>query len=226
MTDLYLYEDLLLLALHDEQGTVRLGVSDAHAMAGALLAELVMMGRLKTSGESLEVEVVDGAPIGDALLDQVLDFVRESKEPKPLRHWLSHITHWKNLRERVADQLCDRGLIERKDETVFFVFKKTTFPELDGTHERTIVDHLRRVIFEDVQDVDARTVMMLSLAFHTRILEVVFDSKELAGRKQRIQSVIQGDASGEVVATLIQEMQMAAMLPMLFMPVVMPMIFK
>jgi len=220
MTDLYLYEDLLLLALHDEKGTVRLGVSDGHAMAGAMLAELVMMGRLRAVGEDMEVEVQDGAPIGDVLLDEVLDFVRDSKKPKPLKHWISKVSYWKNLRVRVADQLCERGLIERKDETVFFVFSKTTFPEVDGAHEQTIVEHLRRVIFEDVQGVDARTVVMLSLAFHTEILEVVFDRKDLKARKERIESVIEGDASGEVAATLIQELQIAALVPILFTPII------
>lgn len=220
MTDLYLYEDLLLLALHDQKGTVRLGVSDGHAMAGAMLAELVMMERLTTLGEDHEVEVVDATPIGDDLLDEVLELVADSAKPRTLKHWLSQISMWKGLRERVADQLCERGLIERKDQTVFFLFHKTTFPEADGTHERSIMDHLEQVIFEDGDDIDARTVAMLSLAHHTNILPFVFDAKDLKRRKDRIQRVIEGDASGELAAALIQELQMAVLLPILFMTVI------
>lgn len=77
---------------------------------------------------------------------------------------------------------------------------------------------LRSVIFEEAQDVDACTVVLQSLTFHTEILEVVFERKYL---ERRIERVIAGETPGAAVGSLIQELQMAAVVPILFIPIIM-----
>ena len=45
-SNLFLYEEIMLLALRDEKGTIASGAMYQHAIGGAVLAELLMTGRL------------------------------------------------------------------------------------------------------------------------------------------------------------------------------------
>ena len=49
-TNLQFREEIMLLALKDEEGTTASGTRCAHAVGGAVLAELLMTGRIEVDG--------------------------------------------------------------------------------------------------------------------------------------------------------------------------------
>ncbi|MFF4620108.1 GPP34 family phosphoprotein [Nonomuraea jabiensis] len=79
-------EELLLLAYNDEKGTQLVsGTQLDPALAGALLAELAVNGRLELSDK--KVTVKDPSPLGDSELDATLARItEEGKERKPDDH--------------------------------------------------------------------------------------------------------------------------------------------
>ena len=80
--DLTLYEEILLLALKDEEGTVAFGVMLSQALGGAILAELLLEGRLETTKDkSPKIKAVGRTPLGDPILDNALGLVRAAKKP-------------------------------------------------------------------------------------------------------------------------------------------------
>ena len=70
---------------------------------------------------------------------------------------------------------------------------------------------MRKAIFTDTQDIDPRTVVIISLAKSADLLKMVFDKKELKIRKQRIEEIINGEVVGKATAEAIQAMQAAVM---------------
>ena len=60
-------------------------------------------------------------------------------------------------------------------------------------------------------DVDARTVVLLSLAKSANILPFIFGKKEIKQRKKRIEQIVNGDIAGKVTKEAIDAMQAAVM---------------
>lgn len=233
MTDprsLHLYEQIVLLALRDEEGTYVNSAWNTQALAGALLAELVLEGQLAPvdgggkGGD--ELEVASEEPLGDPLLDECLRTVATAGKRRTMKAWLAKIASWKDLKPRAAESLCARGILRSDTDRVLLFFERQVWPEADPEPERALVERLRRVIFEDADDVDARTVVLLSLAWRTSILDAVFGKKELKARKQRLERVVNGEASGKAAKAVVEEVQAVVFLttviiPAVIMPVVM-----
>jgi hypothetical protein len=89
MRGLNVAEELLLLSLHDVKGTVHCTASHAlpYGIAGALLAELAISGRLRA--DEKQIIVVDRAATGDALLDEALGLVHDVEIPREPVYWVN-----------------------------------------------------------------------------------------------------------------------------------------
>jgi len=212
-TNLFLHEEIMLLALRDEEGTIASGTMYQYAIGAAVLAELLLNKRIAV-GEPRRKKLVDlisSQPIGEPLIDQYLEKICNAKRRASLQTWVSRFAGVKNLKHRVAQQLCDRGILRATEDTIFLLFSRKIYPELNPVPERRLIERLRQAIFTDSGDVDPRTVVLVSLANSTGLLKVVFDKKELKGRKARIKEIIDGEITGKAAKEAIQAMQAAVM---------------
>jgi len=207
-----LHEEVLLLALRDDEGTVASGTMYQYAVAGAILSELMLQGRIAVddSGRKKLARVIDPRPTGAPLLDECLDKIAATR-PKPLDDWVGKFANIKNLKHRVAVRLCDRGILREEEGKILLVFTRTIYPETDPRPEQEIIERLRRAVFTDTRDLDPRTVVLVSLANSAGILKVVFDKKELKRRKERLEQVINGELMGKAAQEAIQAMEAAVM---------------
>jgi Golgi phosphoprotein 3 len=213
-SQLYLHQEILLLALRDEKGTIASGTLYQYAIGGAVLAELLLgeRVRLEASNKKQMVTLVDSTPIGAAVVDECLETVGTAKRRATAQTWVSKFAGLKNLKHRVAEGLCDRGILKEEDAKVLLLFTRKTYPELDPEPERELVERLRQAIFTDTDDVEARTVVLASLANSAGVLRVAFDKKELKGRKDRIEQIVNGEVTGKATQEAIQAMQAAVMM--------------
>jgi len=207
-----LHEEVLLLALRDDEGTIASGTMYQYAIAGAVLAELVLQGRVKVdeSKRRKRAIVADPRPTGAPLLDECLEKIAATK-PKGLDHWVGKFAGIGGLKHRVAERLCDRGILREEEGKVLLLFTRRVYTETDPRPEYEIVERLRRAIFTDTRDLGPRTAVLVSLADATGILKVVFDKKELKARKARIEQVVNGEVMGEAAKEAIQAMHAAVM---------------
>ena len=207
-TDLFLHEELMLLALRDEEGTIAAGSMYHYAIGGAVLAELLLRGRIEVEEPKKKlVNLISADPLGDPLIDECLDRISSAKRRESAQTWVSRFAGIKNLKHRVAEQLCQRGILRPEESKVLLVFSRRTYPEANPQPERELIERLRRAIFTDTEDLDPRTVVLVSLANGTGMLESVFDRKELKSRKGRIEEMISGEMAGEAARAAVETMQ-------------------
>jgi len=109
----------------------------------------------------------------------------------------------------MAQQLINRGILRADEDKVFLIFTRKIYPEVNPEPERKLIDRLHRAIFMDAEEVDPRTVVLLSLANTTGLLKIVFDKKKLKTRKKRINQVINGEVTGKATKEAIEAMQAA-----------------
>ena len=212
----------MLLALNDDKGTLAMGACWQQAVGGAILSELLLTGRLAVEKEKKKsfARVVDPTPLGDPVLDECLQMVRDRKKRHQLGPWVSRFANVKHLWKRVTAQLCRRGILREDEGRVLLLFKRKVYPEVDPAPERAIVARLRKAIFTSSHDLDPRTVVLVALAHHAGLLHGCFDKKRLKERKKRIETITSGDVAAAATKEAIEAVQAAVMVAVI-MPAVM-----
>ncbi len=243
---LWFHEEILLLALRDEKGTIEFKASQyGMAMAGGMIADLLMGKRIalepKKSSSFLSfsfgsrnrkrgkempatspsdlVDLTDSKRFGEDVLDECLDKLAQAKRRASIQTWVTRFAHIKRLKHRSAEGLCKRGILREEEGRVLLVFSRKTYPELNSQPERALIERLKAAIFTGKMDLDARTVVLLSLANSAGLLKIPFAARDLRQRKQRIKEIVAGDAIGKATQQAIQAAQaavaVAAMVPIM-----------
>lgn len=211
-SELFLHEEILLLALHDEKGTIAMDSNYTYAVAGALIAELIVRRRIEVvSGKKRFVQVVSPTPVGEPLLDEALARIAGAKRRAVISTWVSRLAGTRKQRDRIAEGLRRRGILRFEEREVLLVFSRKTWPVVDPEPERRIVERLRSAIF-DGQTPDARTTVLLSLTDRAGILSRVFDRKALKERKRRIAELVADESIGADVKQAIEAAQAVAIM--------------
>lgn len=210
--NLHLYEEITLLALREEAGTVIGSSTYPYAVAGALAAELLLAGRIRVEDSKKHlVEIVSDARLDDPLLDECLQRIKTATRRAKLRDWVSRFSRIKNLKGRAAGSLCRRGILHVEEQAVLLIFRQKIYPEMDPRPEREIIGRLRKAIFNDTRQVDASTVVLIALAQSAELLGAHFQRGELRARKGRIKELTSGNVAGKATKEAIQAMQAAVM---------------
>lgn len=208
---LLLHEEIMLLAIRDEDGLFATGFVE-QVVAGAILAELMLDQWIRIQDDKKKhVELLIHKPFGDPIIDQCLQLMREADKPIGLKTWLERFSRIKELRHQVAKQLCKRGILRADEESVLWVFKRRVYPELNPEPEYEIIERLRLAIFREDTNVDVRTAVLVSLAKSADILHIPFSRKALKPHKERIKRIARGEVVGQTTQEVITAMQMAMM---------------
>jgi hypothetical protein len=205
MSELTFTEEIVLLALDDKTGAqLQLSVTALnYALAGAVLADLALAGKIDTDTERLTV--LDPSPTGDPLLDPWLALIAGEPKVHPVAWWLFTLAERRTEIEQPAlDRLVARGILRREDKKLLWVIGLRRYPTVDG-HERTEVrTRLGQLILgEDLPD--PRDATLLSLLRGCRLTDHIFDGPEFATRDQRLATLAKMDLVGREVASATTE---------------------
>jgi hypothetical protein len=128
-----------------------------------------------------------------------------------MQTWVTRFANMKNLKHRVAEQLCRRGILRAGEDKVLLIFTRRIYPEMNPAPERQLIQRLRKAIFTGTRDLDPRTVVLVSLANAAGLLRVTFDKRRLKERKDRIERIVNGEITGKAARAAIEAMQAAIM---------------
>ena len=211
-TELHLHEQLMLLALRDEKGTLESKASMySYALGGAMLAELSLRGKIRIGDDKKAfVDLIDRSPLGEPVLDECLDRVATAKRRARATTWVQRFAQVKRLRHRVAQGLCRRGILRDDEDKVLLFFTRRLYPTIDPVPERRLVNRLRDVIFSDSTPTDAETVIVVALANATGLLPIHFDRKDLRRRKRHLKRLTEGNMAGAAAQQAVLAAQQAA----------------
>lgn len=209
---LFLHEQIILLVLRDAEGTIPPGIPYSYAIAGAVLAELLMSGRItvEATGWRRLVTLVSRKSLGEPFIDECLGSIAYAKRRASLKTWVSRIARTPNLKHRVAEHLCARGILRADKGRFLLFFTHRIYPEVNPQPERSLIDRLSKAIFTDAQEVDPRTAVLVSLASSARLLPLIYDRRELRRRKARIRQIGDNEMVGGTVREAIRAADGAA----------------
>lgn len=199
-----LLEELLLIAYSD-QGSLKAsaGVVD-YGLAGAVLMELMLAGRLTLTKRA--VTVVSDEPTGDPLLDEALTRIRTSRRTSP-RKWVLTLRH--GLRKRVLERLVARGVLRREKRRVLLVLPQIRYPSATGMTPAPEIDARQRLraIVAGTGPVDPRTAALGALVQATGLDREVFPDLPDRERKHRLATVVASGWPDQAVQQAIKDLQ-------------------
>jgi hypothetical protein len=202
-------EDLLLLLYDDATGKPITGSQGLdYALAGAVLIELTMQRKLDvtTEGKTGRLQVLDGAPTGDAILDERLAYVVEKPGKKP-KDQLGKLS--KHLRDQLLARLAERGILQADQGKVLGLFPVTRWPAKDARHEQEVRTKLAAVLTQGLAP-DERTGALIALLSALNVVpKIVTDAVDKRALKQRAKEIADSDWAADAVKKAVAEMQAA-----------------
>jgi hypothetical protein len=209
MSDLILAEEFALLA-YDDDGSAELGTPTLdYGLAGALLIELALAGRVEVVDD--RVVVIDRAATGRPLLDQALARIADDQKQRKPKDWVDKLS--KDLRGKVLDGLAGAGVLERRDDKVMWVFPRTRYAAPHGVEVPAETDARQRLAAAVNADgtVEPRTAALCALVKATKFDGKVFRDLPKDRVKTRLKEISEGDWAATATKKAVEEMEAAVM---------------
>lgn len=206
---LTLVEEVLLLTLHDKDGSFVSvpAFSLEYALSGAILMDLALQDRIDTDLDKLMI--VDRTPTGDDLLDPVLERIADTPEPLSTQEWLNALaldTH--PIKEHALRRLVERGILERQEKKFLWVFGQRRYPVIDNKEQREAKLRILGILLSD-EIPSSRDTVLIALADACALFESILSREEYLSIGDRIQQVARMDLIGQAMNQMIHEMRRA-----------------
>lgn len=207
-------EDLLLLLTDDVTGrSVVDGERLTNALAGAVLVELVLAGRLAATdpgrwGSGTRVAVVDGTPLGDPLLDEALARAAARRQPVTAQSLLSALG--KGLADSLRTRLAARGILRAEEGRTLGIFPTRVWLAADSRHEAQLRTALWEVVVRG-RDPRPHEACLVSLLHALDQVPKQFRADGVTQRqlRTRAQALAQGNIGGEAVRRAVEAAEAA-----------------
>jgi hypothetical protein len=195
-----LAEDVLLLLIDDVTGKMVIDRTRLdRVLAGAVLAELAMAGRVAPAREGGAIRVgrfvvLDASPCGDAILDEASARLRVTPL-SPLRAVEKLV---KGLRAALLTRIVDAGFVREEHRSWLGVFPTTAWPAVSADHEAGVRRRLREVLV-DGGEPDTRLAAVIALLVAVDAVTRVMPSGERRAVARRARTVVQGGGVPQAV---------------------------
>lgn len=170
--ELSFLQKIVLLALDDKgwfgasEHKIKFGI------AGAILFELYLKGRIRFVNE--QVEVINAKSTDDVLLDRVLNLVKTSKKQRSVRSWIQRIAYKKLLlRKTILKQLIQAKIVGKEEYSLLAVFYQTKFPLLDHETKQRLQEQICEGVISG-RVLDEHETMMLVVMNNCRMVRKNF----------------------------------------------------
>jgi hypothetical protein len=199
-------EEFMLLALSDPQGAFLHEPAERleNAIAGAILMDLALLGRIDTDLEGLVL--IDAAPTGDPLLDKVLGLIEKFPAGKSTAHWIEEIRYRSGqYRDILVGRLVESGRLEKKEKKLLGIIPRKRYTVSPGGGAADVRERLRATILGD--DIpDPRDVLLISLLVSCNLIDRLCSLQEREGVRERLEAISRMDLIGQAVyKTILQE---------------------
>jgi len=208
--ELRLSEELLLLALDDEKGTIvsKASMAISYSLAGAVLLELVLQQKVQLDGKHLVLK--DSRLTGDYIYDFVIKLLSSSEKLRTIEYWITKLgDKIKEIKEKLLERLTDKGILEKVEGKVLWIFSTQKYPTRYEKPEYVLRKRIHDIVIGG-NEPDDQSSMLLGLIQASDLVKEVFRNKEeYKAAKKRIKELVEGDVVNKAVNNAVQAIQAA-----------------
>jgi hypothetical protein len=180
-----LYEELMLLTIHESKGTF-LGSSEEHlksGLGGAILAELALRGVIYGS-DSHRLRLQNDSETNEPILDKVIKALKETEKERKFSYWINNLNlKTEKFRQEITDGLVKKGILTQEEDRLLWVVPAPAQPEMKASAKFLLKRRLRGIVLAQ-EEFQARDIALLSLMRACGWLDLIFlrDERKLADR--------------------------------------------
>ena len=202
-------EELLLLSMDDEKGKLVSPSVDglAYTMAGAVLFELMLLGKIEIQDEKLVAW--PESPMGDPIFDLAIARFTKKNKTKKLSYWIGQLgKDSKKIKKILIEKLIALGALRKEERQFLWTIKYNRYP----TDDSRIEDRIRMRVFDGLfgdGTIDTRDYVLLTLIGTAKLEKEVFSEDKAKEAKELIAELKKDDAIGSAVSSAIKELEAA-----------------
>lgn len=209
---LRLHHELLLLALHDQKGTLAFGQMIEYGLGGAILTELLLDGHVRATEpvgwlRKQFVEVTRRTGSGDVAMDAALARIADKRRATPA-NTVARFAAISGLRNLVAADLARLGILQESERQVLLLFRRRVYPTLDPQPERAVIARVRQAL-EGSGEVEMRTAALIGIANATGSLSAIYKRAELRALRARLKALRDVDVGSKAAREAIEAVMVA-----------------
>jgi len=200
---LTLPEQLMLLALRDDKGSVLFSASTAlpYGLAGAALLELFFGGKILQ--ENKKIRVIDKNQIDDPVLDEALSLIGNSSKDRNAKYWVENISSKvKKLKQKIIDKLIQQHILNREGHRILWFFNVDRYPTLNVVPEMEIRNKIRNIVLNGYKATE-REIALLGLMKACSLINEVFGRDERRMAKKKIKELIEKQKMSKDVSSAV-----------------------
>lgn len=207
---LTLFDELFTLSIHEAKGTL-IGSTVEHikpALAGAILAELTLLGKIQISNNH-RLQLVDASPINDDVLDAAVEVLKKAEKERKFGYWISALSQRaEKTRKQIIKGLIQKGIVTQDEERLAWVIPSPLDVEVKASTKYLIIQRLRGMVLAQ-EELQQRDIILLSLIRACGLLERVFldDERKVASRS--VNEMLFSQAIHDPIIQTIQEIETA-----------------
>ena len=205
---LSLPEELILMLLNEESGYFHQvpGWDLNCTVAGAVLAELSLRGRIDTDVESLFL--VDKTPTGRPTLDPILEEIAAEPVQHNTQYWIERLApKSESVVDLTLDRLVDLKILEHHDGEFWTLSRTARQAELsdaslEDSAARFVRTRIRRAVFNN-EIPDPRDVVIIALLDTCDVFRFIFQLDDEI--EQRLKAICRLDLIGRSIADAVSQ---------------------
>ncbi len=197
-------EEILLLSIDETGGISPESKTLDVVLASAILMDLAIRRRIDTDLQKLIL--VDGAPTGDAILDDALTFLYENPAEKPIEHWVSQVGLRADLyKEDLLASLTLKKVIKVENKRILWMLTSRKYPIIGNKELKEVKTRVRDLIYSD--DIpDLQEMAIVSLAYYGSMLEFLLTTEAIEIYRTRIEQIAKMDLIGQSIGKALAEL--------------------
>lgn len=200
-------EEILLLFLDDESGKFENMYYEEfkYALAGAVLMDLALRGKIDTDLEKLSV--ADATPTGEKILDGFLKEISDTSEEMNTFYWVSEIAKsGAEIRDMALGSLVERGILRVEEKKILWVIGVRRYPTVDDTQEKEVRRRLTDLLNTD-EIPTPHDVVLVSLADTFDLFPHIIGEYETKKLAPRIEQISKLDLIGQSVSHVLKRLR-------------------
>ncbi|MGH8876114.1 MAG: GOLPH3/VPS74 family protein [Stackebrandtia sp.] len=193
-------DDIAVLAYNDDTGRNRVQHL-AYALAGGVLAELVLQQRIDIDSSG-RVSVVSAVPTRDTVIDACLQRISQDR-PRKAKSWVKKLS--RGLKNTVLDSLVERRILTHQRGAFLGLIPLNRYHPADGTRKAELRSRLESAIAAEAAS-DARTAVLAGTVWAASMYKAALPGYSRFGVRKILKSINDGpfatDATRQAVKAI------------------------
>jgi Golgi phosphoprotein 3 len=207
---LTLTEELLLLAIHDDKGTIIFASSAniPYGLGATIILDLVEKNQIILENNKVIFQNSNKTDID--FLDFSLNILKSiktdpNKNELTLKQAILSLSHkYLEIQNLILDNLVITGILKRELSKFMFMIKFSKYPTLDPAEELKTRDQIYKAVLLGIEP-NNRLRTLISLIYICHLIDEVFPKRHRETARKNILEIMESDSISKVVSEIISE---------------------